>query len=235
MSRRREQVVRNRTPAKNNARVAASGARNRGGVGKRARLARDLKGRSYIPPETWHEPKVESPSKYRILVQTPGEGYRHVLTPQDVKERLSQLPSWMTQSLEVVQLSQMTRKKRSFPCYGMQWGNAIYLYPIEDDRVEHFIRPPKPSQKIEAKMHGARWEEGKDGIWKLVWSEEAIRDFYLNNILIHELGHLVDQRNSSYTDRERFAEWFAIEYGFKASRRENLAEAAAAKLLGGGN
>ena len=51
----------------------------------------------------------------------------------------------------------------------------------------------------------------------LTWTEQAAQDFYLNNILIHELGHLVDDRNSSYIDRERYAEWFAIQYGYRPS------------------
>ena len=45
----------------------------------------------------------------------------------------------------------------------------------------------------------------------------TIRDFYLNNILIHELGHLLDDRNRSYGDRERYAEWFALKYGYQAT------------------
>ena len=36
--------------------------------------------------------------------------------------------------------------------------------------------------------------------------------------LIHEIGHSLDQRNSNMADRERFANWFAIEYGYRASR-----------------
>jgi predicted metalloendopeptidase len=40
----------------------------------------------------------------------------------------------------------------------------------------------------------------------------------LNNVLIHEIGHTVDDRNSSFLDRERFANWFAVEYGYRASR-----------------
>ena len=51
--------------------------------------------------------------------------------------------------------------------------------------------------------------------WTLTWSEQAAQDFYLNNILIHELGHLVDDRNTGYMDRERFAEWFAVHYGYR--------------------
>ena len=113
----------------------------------------------------------------------------------------------------------MTRKKRTFPCYGIQWGTAIYLYPVEESLIESYTRPPKPAQLIEAKMFGGRWEQAGHNLWRLIWTEAAVKDYYLNNILLHELGHLLDNRNSSYVDRERYAEWFAIEYGYKASRR----------------
>jgi hypothetical protein len=113
----------------------------------------------------------------------------------------------------------MTRKKQSFPCYGMQWGNALYLYPIEECLVEYYTAPPTPGLLNEARMYGGRWMQESTGVWKLAWTEAAVTDFYLNNILIHELGHLVDGRNTSYVDRERYAEWFALEYGYKRSRR----------------
>jgi hypothetical protein len=67
-------------------------------------------------------------------------------------------------------------------------------------------------------MYGGRWSQDSASVWRLEWTEEAVRDFYLNNILIHELGHLVDARNTGYVDRERYAEWFALEYGYKRSR-----------------
>src|SRR6185295_4741618 len=119
----------------------------------------------------------------------------------------SQFPDEQLAALEVVQLSRMTRKKQSFPCYGMQWGSSLYLYPIEESLIEYYDRPPRPAQANEARMYGGRWvQQGTS--WKLVWTEQAIKDFYLNNILIHELGHLVDNRNTNYDDRERYAEWF---------------------------
>lgn len=184
------------------------------------RGARTGKGRPFTPPEDWHEPRdnlAGANPKYRIIVQDPGPGYAHVVTPEQVRARLAQLPPRMLAPLQVIQLSRMTRKKRTCPCYGMQWGNSLYLYPIETGLVEHFVRPPRPAERIEAAQHGGRWEhEGRE--WRLVWTREAIEDFYLNNILIHELGHLLDDRNRSYVDRERYAEWFALEYGYKPSR-----------------
>jgi hypothetical protein len=178
----------------------------------------------FAPPEDWHE--VTDGAEYRVIEQPAGSGYRHVVTVAEVRERLLRVPQQFLEQLEVVQLSRITRKKQSFPCYGMQWGNALYLYPLEESLIEHFDRPPRPNLVNEARMYGGRWAEPTPGNWTLTWTSETARDFYLNNILIHELGHLVDERNTSYLDRERFAEWFAIEFGYRltggpAARRQN--------------
>jgi hypothetical protein len=170
----------------------------------------------FAPPEDWHEP-TGAANNYKIVVQNPGPGYRHVVTPEEVRERLTRLPQQLLDTLEVIQLSRMTRKKQSFPCYGMQWGATLYLYPLEESLEELFHTPPRPEVVNEAKMYGGRWDEPEAGVWRLRWNEETIRDFYLNNILIHELGHLVDDRNTGYDQRERYAEWFAIEYGYRAT------------------
>ncbi len=215
----------NKKRCKRQNRSAASARTRRVSVGgKRSRGAAE-KAQPYIPPEDWYEP-AEEDAFYRIVVQEPGDGYRHVVTADDVRERLALLPDFMLAPLEVVQLSRMTRKKKTFPCYGMQWGASLYLYPIETCLVETYNRPPRPAELTEAKMYGANWRQDGPDWWSLVWNEESIRDFYLNNVLIHELGHLLDDRNSSYADRERYAEWFAIQYGYKPSRERELARRA---------
>lgn len=167
----------------------------------------------FSPPEDWHEP-TESGEGYEIIVQAPGEGYQHVVTPDQVRQRLERVPEHFLRDLEVIQFSRMTRKKKSFPCYGMQWGATLYLYPLEESLEEIFYVPPRQEVLNESKMFGGVWDEPEKGIWRLRWTRETIGDFYLNNILLHELGHLLDERNTSYTDRERYAEWFAIEYGY---------------------
>lgn len=214
-------------PARNN---AARSSRKFVTLGKRARISGSVLRGPYLPPERWHEPRERFQGRFAVVVQSAGPGYRHVVTEADVRARLAQLPDWMVRPLQVVQFSQMTRKKRRSPCYGMQWGSTIYLYPIEESLVESFCQPPKPAQKIEAAMYGAQWRV-EDGHWKLVWTEAAIRDFYLNNVLIHELGHILDSRNTNSRDRERFAEWFALEMGYKASQRAELAQQAVARYV----
>lgn len=224
--------LKNRTTAERNSVVLAKRSRRQTApFVKRGRYVESRRQCSYAPPEIWHEPSGSGGSHYRIVVQRPGTGYRHVVTPQEIRERLSLLPDQMLQPLEVVQLSEMTRKRRRFPCYGMQWGAALYLYPVELSLVEYFDHPPKPAQRTEARMYGGKWVEGPRGQWRLVWTEAAIKDFYLNNVLIHELGHLLDERNSSYIDRERFAEWFAIQHGYKSHQRRQLVMRSAKKSI----
>ena len=210
------------TVRRRNARVAVT-ARGRSHQGKRARGLHRNERLPYSPPEDWYEPADEpksDPYEFQVVAQPAGKGFRHVLTPQEIRDRLRQLPASFVAPLEVVQLSRMTRKKELFACYGMQWGSTLYLYPLESDFIEHYYAPPGPCQVQEAKMYGGRWVEVEEGHWNLIWSEQAAKDYYLNNILIHELGHLLDSRNSGYVDRERYAEWFAVQYGYKSTRRK---------------
>jgi hypothetical protein len=169
----------------------------------------------FAAPERWHEPRGDG--RLRFVSEQPGKGFMHVVTATDIKQRLADLEARFVRGLEVVQFSGMTRKRHSFPCYGMQWGAAVYLYPIEESLEETYYRPPSPQQWIEARMFGGVWISNGPN-WRLRWTLESVRDFYLNNVLIHEVGHLNDARNRNSRDRERFANWFAIEYGYRPTR-----------------
>jgi hypothetical protein len=166
-------------------------------------------------PEVWHEPTDSH--QITFVVEPPGRGFIHPVSAAQVRERVAHLPQGLLKNLQVVQFSRMTRKRLLFPCYGMQWGTAVYLYPIEETLVETYAHAPRPEQLIEARMYGGRWEQHETE-WQLRWTEETVRDFYLNNVLIHEIGHTLDDRNGSFVDRERYANWFAVEHGYRASR-----------------
>lgn len=167
------------------------------------------------PPEDWHDPI--GGSNYRIIEQPAGDGFRHILTAEQVRDRLSLVPQHFLEGLDVIQFSRMTMKKQRMPCYGLQWGTSLYLYPLEESLEEWFPTPQPPGIVNEAKMYGGIWDEPWPGAYRLTWTESTIVDFYLNNILIHELGHHVDKRNTNAVKRERYAEWFAIQYGYLAS------------------
>jgi hypothetical protein len=167
------------------------------------------------PPEVWHEP--HGGEGFRIITREPGDGYVHVVTASQVRSRLAQLPSAFVRDLEVVELAGMTRKKESARCYGLQWGPAVYLYPFDESLEEWRDQPPSLLEYRTTSMFGGRWDRPTHDRWRLIWTEATARDFVLNDVLIHEIGHLNDKRNTNYDKREAYAEWFAIEYGFRAT------------------
>lgn len=202
------------TPRRVSERQRASGGRPAGAFRQRGSDSSQRSNQFYAHDQ-WYEPSDSD--VIQLYRRDPGVGFIHPVTLEDVTERVEQLPTRYRQSLQVIELASMTRKRSLFPCYGMQWGPNVYLYPIEESLVETYTRPPKPEQVIEAKMFGGLWTQ--DGnLWKLTWTESALRDFYLNNVLIHEIGHVNDTRNRNQNARERYADWFAIEYGYRASR-----------------
>ena len=207
----------NRRPNSRNRQVrknlkASRRVRNREFAKARRTIAPRNQENLFDAPEDWHEPIGKE--DYNVLVMDPGKGYRHVVSAAQVRSRLARLPQRFLNGLEIVQLSTMTRKKKRLPCYGLQWGCAVYLYPFCQTLEEHFHTPPPQQMVIETKMYGARWDHPEPNLWRLIWSESSARDYQLNNILIHELGHLVDTWNNKSVDQERYAEWFAIEYGY---------------------
>lgn len=211
----------NKARQRQSAQLARAGTRRRG-IQQRPAAAYRQRGtggsgyhEAFNAPETWHE--ATGCDKIKFVVEPPGKEYIHPVTIDEVRARIEMLPRRFTRGLEVVQFSRMTRKRGLFPYYGMQWGVAVYLYPIEESLVETYARTPTPQQEIEARMYGGNWvQEGN--AWRLEWTAETIKDFYLNNVLIHEIGHVHDDRNTSFEARERYANWFATEYGYRASR-----------------
>lgn len=202
------------TPGRVSERSRAASGRPAGAFRQRGSDS-SQKSNQFYAHDQWYEPSDSD--VINLYRRDPGDGYIHPVTIEEVCDRVEQLPARYRQNIEVIELARMTRKRSLFPCYGLQWGPNVYLYPIEESLVETYTRPPKPEQVIEAKMYGGVWtQDGK--LWRLSWTEDALRDFYLNNVLIHEIGHVNDTRNRNQNARERYADWFAIEYGYRASR-----------------
>ena len=184
----------------------------------RQRATREFNTESFNAPERWYEPAANK-KDFRFVEEPAGDEYYHPLTEEDIRARLALVPRKFTRGLDVVQLSGITKKRSLFPCYGMQWGSTIYLYPFEEALIETYTRPPLPHQLVEARMYGGRWTE-EDDLWILEWTKDNIRDFYLHNVLIHELGHINDDRNTNHVDRERYANWFSVEYGYRVMKSQ---------------
>jgi len=87
-------------------RLSTQASRRRGGESGRTADSNGY----FVPPEDWHEPTGDTGSSYKFIYQSPGEGFCHVLAEDEIRSRLAELPEWMIEGLEVVQLSRLTKK-----------------------------------------------------------------------------------------------------------------------------
>ena len=162
-------------------------------------------------PETWYGEAREC-NGVRIIVDVPGCGYVHAVSREVLEKRLCQFPPEMLVRLVVVKLSTMTRKRASAQLSGMQWGGAVYLYPVPESGKDTCRRPPSVSEKIEIAKCGGKWEispsESRISMTRKQWEL-----FCLECVFPHELAHLNDDRNTNFRDRERYAEYMAQQLG----------------------
>ena len=144
----------------------------------------------------------------------------------EIKQFLNKLPSEHTENLTHIWLRKMTNKEYekegSFQgCFICGSGvNLIVLYPFPTDLKMEFGNK-KPSNKT-LKWYSAYEPEliHSNGNWILKWTEEKIKRYYLEGLLLHEIGHQVDSVykrywSSSYKKQraENYADNFAYYWG----------------------
>ena len=142
-----------------------------------------------------------------------------------VLEALRTVPSHFTKGLDAVLLLGGTRKqekafKRCF-VYGRYSTDRIFLHPFPRKHMVLTYRfEGRPSILNEYERAGAKISFERR-CWHVQFDEESLKRFYLQDVLMHELGHHVDSpnfRSKSDKKAEGFAEWFASEYGYRLAR-----------------
>lgn len=157
-----------------------------------------------------------------VIVQPLHADFVLPIDEMSVRKTLEAVPSeFLTDLAGVVSLGGSKKQEKTFNnlfSYGRYLSNVIFLHPFPKKHMDSRWKAlPKPSVLHEYERAGARvTRDGK--WWRIRFNNDSLNQFYLRDVLLHELGHHVDRSNfHSKTDRkaEGFAEWFASEYGFK--------------------
>ena len=146
------------------------------------------------------------------------------ITENDVEEQFKRVPQEFLEGLEGVILLGGSKKQLKVAwshlyCFGGYVWNVIFITPFPKAQLQQRSkRLPAPHIQREYERAGARYEH-RDGWWIRTFTIDALMTFYLRDVLIHELGHHVDNYNRKYGDKEKFAEWFATKFGYKMRKR----------------
>jgi hypothetical protein len=167
----------------------------------------------------WDEFNSES-NELIIKVENLHSDFLMPVTADEIRIRLNLVPKDFLQGLKGVIILGGSNKQLKVSwgnlfCFGAYGYQIIFLSPFPKAQlIEYSTSLPAPHIKKEAERAGAIYEF-KDGLWHRIFTEESLKRFYLNDVLMHELGHHVDQHTTTDKKAERYAEWFATEYGYR--------------------
>jgi len=163
-----------------------------------------------------------------IFIQdNPSRDFFFPVTIEEIKEFLKKLPDEHTKNLTHIWLRKMTKKEYEKEgslqgCFICGSGvNLIVLYPFPRDLTMNFgnKKPTKSTLKWYSNYEPELIEE--KGNWQLIWTEEKIKRYYLEGLLLHEIGHKMDSYFRRYWSKnynrraENYADNFAYYWGDK--------------------
>jgi hypothetical protein len=167
---------------------------------------------SLTPPAPGQETPI-------LIEDNPSRDFFFPLSGAEVLETLNQLPPDQVAGITHVWLRRLKQsdyecKQKAFAEYIFGSGvRLIVLYPWSTDLLLGLGKRKPATKKI---RQYASWTEDlvyQDDEWVLRWTKESLRRFYVEGLLLHEVGHHVDKYLSRWTKaNKKQVEDFADQY-----------------------
>lgn len=157
-----------------------------------------------------------------FIIENPSRDFYFPVTSTEIKETLKKLPIQHTKYLTHIWLDKVKKSEYhkgetvqgEFIC-----GNKVYLiklYPVPTNNKMLFGQAKPTSKQLSFyKQYCTDLQHDKNG-WYLQWTTESYKKYYLEKLLLHEIGHCVDyiyQRHWSKANLkqvEDFADNYAV-------------------------
>lgn len=157
----------------------------------------------------------------KFIIENPSRDFFFPINVDEIQSFLAKLPKAHTERLTHIWLRKVSKKDYEKEgvqgCFITGSGvRLIVLHPFPKDLIMNFGKK-KPLQKI-LKWYAA-FEPDLQNVnenWQLLWTEEKIKKYYLEGLLLHEIGHQVDSQYQRYWSKayKNKAEQFADNYAY---------------------
>lgn len=139
-----------------------------------------------------------------FIVDNPSRDFYFPVTMDEVKETLKRLPDEHTAHLTHIWFQKIKKAdytagetfQASFIC-----GSGVYLIVLHPFPLDNKMRlgKLKPTKRILNfyKDYTTVLKEDRDG-WYLLWTRQKIKQYYLESLLLHEIGHSIDSFYKRY-------------------------------------
>jgi hypothetical protein len=173
-----------------------------------------------------------------IRIEPTHDEFLFPITANDIRTTLGSIPAQYIMDLDAVLVPSGSKKQiRSMKdhfMHGEYWQSCIFLHPYPKILMTRvYEKVPNPAVVQTYTRAGAIMVPTNRGI-ELSFDIASLRRYYLRDVLIHEIGHHVGgPKKAASQQSERFAKWFASEYGYRFCGRHNKPLQATAEKCGG--
>lgn len=191
-----------------------------------------------------HSLKKPNPAdELPILIQeNPSRDFFFPISAEDAKEAIQALPNSEHQGITHIWLRRFNKseyEKGQLPLAEFICGSGvrvIILYPFPRTMVMDLGSKKPSARKIKELSKWCKNLSNFQGRWCLQWDAGALREYYINNLLYHEVGHHVDWYNRHWSAAnnkklESFADQYAIQKTATATQVFNRLKKAGAEAI----
>ncbi|RJP66015.1 MAG: hypothetical protein C4532_16625 [Candidatus Abyssobacteria bacterium SURF_17] len=159
--------------------------------------------------------RIARMARIRYIVDPPPKGYVYPCTPKDVRRKLASLSEEMLRNVSVIHLCNQVKMNPGVDAH-IYDNSCIRIYPVPEKlRWAYGKKKPNPACMQERLEFGAYWQKIEDE-WFLCWDKDSLREYVLSHVLLHEIGHSMDDKHCGTRRGEKLAEAFAHHYGSNA-------------------
>jgi len=151
-------------------------------------------------------------SGVQYIVDPPPRGYVYPCSMEDIRAKLGELPPEMLRNITAIHLCNQVKMNPGVDAH-IYDGSHIRIYPVPDNlRWNYGAKKPNPALAQERLEFGAYWRR-IDGEWWLCWDKDSLKDYIVNHVFMHEIGHSLDDTHYGTNRGEKLAEAFAHRAG----------------------
>jgi ribosomal protein L19 len=151
---------------------------------------------------------------YVLDRESPGRGFRHVVTKRDVQAFIDVVPEWDRYSERLERIVLASRREGydgEYAFYHREETGAIFLHAWREDLWTELAAPYFGAHQAVLERLGVSYDRLKERVI-CRFTEVQARAFMLLHVFMHELGHHYDyihQKHIGSTKGEDYAERFA--------------------------
>lgn len=162
--------------------------------------------------DVWESLSEQDLPRWHVIRENPSRDFFHPVGETEIHAVLAKLPADLTSPIRAIVLRRTPKMDEALGVEARRRFSCVLLNAFPKSLEVEFGPDPGPI----GRRHYRPWTEDwfqRSQVWRLRWTRQAVKRYYLYHLLLHEVGHLHQPKTVSHKRREAYAENFALQWG----------------------